>query len=125
MIDQGLYTDPEERLEAWAGQSLRAARVMIDVGLHTKGMTLDQAAVVLYEKGLAAATLEDAARDVRGRYALMPTQAMTYMVGRRQIEQLRDAWIGKNASRPLSEFHRAFLSYGPLPPKSIRRLMKL
>jgi uncharacterized protein (DUF885 family) len=116
MIDEQFYDDPVERLEAWAGQSLRAMRVIVDVGLHAKQFTVDDAAQLLFEKGLDAESLAAAKSDVVNRYALLPTQAMTYMVGRKQIEQLRAAWSKQNPGDPLSKFHASFLRYGPVQP---------
>lgn len=120
MIDEGFHDDPVERLEAWAGQSLRAMRVIIDVGLHAKGFTVEQAAQLLFEKGLDAESLAAAKGVVVNRYAILPTQAMTYMVGRKQIEQLRETWSKHNPNQPLSTFHDVLLRCGPVQPALVK-----
>jgi uncharacterized protein (DUF885 family) len=98
---------------------------VVDVGLHAQRMTIDDAANFLFENGLSDESLDQAKRHETGRYAVYPTQAMTYNVGRRQIERLRDAWVHTNPTRPLADFHAQFLSYGPIAPDPIREFMML
>lgn len=123
MLDAGFYSTPQQELEALVGLSHRAARVIVDTGLHVMGMSLDEAARVLYEQGFERDSFAEAQEEVKERYALFPTQAMTYMVGRRQIEAIRAEWVRSHPEEKLANFHKKFISYGPLPPGLIRRRM--
>jgi imidazolonepropionase-like amidohydrolase/uncharacterized protein (DUF885 family) len=123
MLERGFYSTPEQELEAMVGLTQRAARVMIDTGMHAMGMSLEEAARILYEKGFENDSKKEARQEVEERYALFPTQAMTYMVGRRQIEALRDEWTKSHPSESLMAFHKEFISYGPVPIGIIRKHM--
>lgn len=118
MRARGFFT-PKEELAQLGAQLWRAWRIVLDVGLHSG--TLDMAAVsqTLAER----AFLPQAIADVEAyRYAKMPTQAITYLLGRLQIEDLKEAYQKKRgAAYSEAEFHREFLSYGPALPSDIRR----
>src|SRR6185503_8593542 len=90
----GFYS-PSEYLYELQGQLLRAARVRIDVGLHTGRMSFDQAMnsftehVNFYPGACARASREPAAKAVCDgamraiyRYSKWPTQAITYNLGK-------------------------------------------
>lgn len=93
---------------------LRAiALVVVDVGLHTRGMTPAEAIAFLMDR----LPLDQAAAlaDVR-RVAAWPTSGLAAAVGRREIVQLHDAWrarVGDEA--PIKRFHQALLDFGGLP----------
>ncbi len=120
MRAKGFFT-PKEELTQLGAQLWRAWRIVLDVGLHLG--TADMAAVskTLAEK----AFLPQPIADVEAyRYAKMPTQALTYLLGRLQIEELKaDYKKLKGGAYSEAEFHREFLSYGPVLPFDIRREM--
>lgn len=122
MLRSAYYESNAERVEALSALALRAVRVIIDVGLHAQGMSVEEAAKLLYTYGMLE-TLDGARDQVTKRYALMPAQAMTYMVGRIQIEKLSEEWLKRNPSMTLSDFNRIFFSFGPVPPRMITKLM--
>ncbi len=86
----------------------RAARVIIDVGLHTQGMTFDEGVQLLTDRVYLSKAA--AVAEVR-RYAMSPTQPMSYMLGKLQILALRD----KLKQLPLRQFHDYLLSSGTIP----------
>lgn len=114
----GFAGGPEERLMGIARRLRAAVRVILDVGLHTRGMTPAEGASYAVEH--LAVDREEAMEMVR-RASARPTYALADAVGRREIHRLRDAWrerVGPDV--PLRAFHDALLSYGGLPVSLIR-----
>lgn len=99
----------------------RAARVVIDVSLHTNKMTFEEAVNLLQEK--VGQQRHMATGEVL-RYTQGPTYPSSYMLGREQILKLREdcqsLW-GDGFTK--KRFHDTLLSYGSLPVSLIRRLI--
>lgn len=118
MAELGYYTD-KERLMQLEWTLVRAARVILDVGLHVGGMTFDQAVKMLtdevhLEKPLATSEVK--------RYTLEPTQPLSYLVGREKIFAMREAMKKRDgASFSLKRFHVALLASGSVPPTLLAR----
>jgi uncharacterized protein (DUF885 family) len=124
----GFYT-PAEYLYELQGQLLRAVRVRVDIGLHTKRMTFDQALNYFTDKvdffpgACAKASQDPAARAVCDsatraiyRYSKWPTQAITYNLGKNAIADLREAYRGKRGGAySQREFHERFMRMGTIP----------
>jgi uncharacterized protein (DUF885 family) len=113
MAEYGFYQTAEARLMQLVNLQWRAARVVLDVGLHTRGMAPAEAV----DRLLAAMPMErrDAEAEVR-RYCAMPTYQLSYAVGRREILALREAWRQREGDgAPLRDFHASLLQYGGLP----------
>ncbi|HEU4799397.1 MAG TPA: DUF885 domain-containing protein [Gemmatimonadales bacterium] len=113
MAEFGFYQTAETRLMQLVNLQWRAARVVLDVGLHTRGMAPAEAV----ERLVAAMPMErhDAESEVR-RYCAMPTYQLSYAVGRREILALRDSWRAREGEdAPLRDFHASLLQYGGLP----------
>ena len=120
MSELGYYTD-EERLIQLEWTLVRAARVIIDVGLHTKGMTFDQAVAILTDKVHLERTL--ALNEVK-RYTSDPTQPLAYIVGREKIFALREKWKARDPEHfSLKRFHEDILSHGTIVPALIAEEM--
>ncbi|HJR63757.1 MAG TPA: DUF885 domain-containing protein [Gemmatimonadaceae bacterium] len=113
MAEQGFISDPAARFFQVHHLLWRALRVILDVSLHTKGMTVDTAAAILRDElGLE----ESAARSEAVRYCAFPTYQLCYALGRREILSLRDdAREARGAMFSLRAFHDELLSYGALP----------
>ena len=75
---------------------MRAARVMIDVGLHTRGMTFDDAVKILTDR--VHLEHELAVSEVK-RYTESPTQPLSYLVGREQLFALRERYRQREKER--------------------------
>jgi uncharacterized protein (DUF885 family) len=118
MGEEGFYSSDEELLFQRVHLLWRAMRILLDVGLHTRGLTraqaVDQMVNELHvERGNAEA-------EVR-RYCAWPAYQLCYAVGRRELLRLRDDFRkARGPSFSLRAFHDAVLPYGGLPVTLIR-----
>jgi uncharacterized protein (DUF885 family) len=113
MEEAGFYPDAESRIFQLVNLLWRAVRIVLDVGLHTRGMTPAEA--VDYMVDHLPIERASAEAEVR-RYCAWPTYQLCYAVGRRELLRLRDdyrrrAGPGFSAKR----FHDELLGYGGLP----------
>lgn len=113
MTEEGFTAAPATRFFQVHHLLWRAIRVILDVSLHTKGMSVETAVAILRtEVGLE----ESAARAEVVRYCAFPTYQLCYALGRRDILRLReDAREARGAGFSLRAFHDELLSYGALP----------
>jgi uncharacterized protein (DUF885 family) len=117
MLDEGFFEGrPEEELCARVSQIIRAARVLVDVSLHTGRMTPDEASTTFAR---ATGMSIEFARAQVSRYMRAPLQALTYALGCESIRRLREHPHVR--AMPLPKFHEWLLSYGPVPPSRILR----
>lgn len=109
----GLYQDPYSRFGFHTQQAWRAARLVVDTGIHARGWTRAQAIDYM----LAATRMERQRVEWEvDRYISLPGQALTYMIGQLKIIALRDK--ARQALGPrfdIRRFHMAVLDQGPLP----------
>jgi uncharacterized protein (DUF885 family) len=109
----GLYKDPYARQGTLDDEMLRAMRLVVDTGLHSKNWTRDQAIEYMLDNSGMGRT--DATAEVE-RYIAIPSQALAYKVGALTIQRLRkkaeDA-LGKRFD--IREFHAQVLDTGSLP----------
>ena len=118
MAELGYYA-PHERMMQLEWTLVRAARVVIDVAMHTGDMTLEAAENFLVERVHLERAL--AASEVR-RYSESPTQPLSYLVGREQIRSLREETRRlEGSSFSLKRFHDRLLNEGTVAPKLIER----
>jgi hypothetical protein len=118
MGEQGFYQRPEEAFFQQLHLLWRAVRVVLDVRLHTGGMTVEQA--VRYMMEVLDLARESAEAEVR-RYCCEPANALCYAVGRRELVRLREDWKRRaGAAFSLRKFHDEVLSYGGLPVSLMR-----
>ena len=119
--EHGLFTDLPSPAP-WRALRMRAARVVVDVGIHTGTMSFE-AAVKLMNEALGGGARDWVRAEVR-RYAAEPTQALSYLVGREQIFALRDEIRAARGARfDLRAFHDELLSHGSIPVALIRRAL--
>ena len=109
----GLYDDPN----AYAGNLIldmrRAARLVVDTGLHAKGWTREQTIRFLVEQ---VGDSEDDARNATERYMAWPGQALGYKIGALKIMELRQRAAARLGARfDLARFHDAVLANGSVP----------
>ena len=118
MAEQGFYETREERLFQRVHLLWRALRVLLDVGLHTRGTTIEQGVDLLVnELGVDRANAE---AEVR-RYCAWPAYQLCYAVGRRELLALRnDFQRARGTGAGIRAFHDAILPYGGLPISLIR-----
>jgi uncharacterized protein (DUF885 family) len=110
--EMGLYADASERFGMLDAQAWRAARLVVDTGLHALRWTRQQSIDLLLEAGLS----ETDAIIETDRYIANPGQALSYKVGQREIERLRRELSARDGDRfDLPAFHDAVLGHGSLP----------
>jgi uncharacterized protein (DUF885 family) len=111
--EMGLFRDPGERFGMLDAQAWRAARLVVDTGLHAFGWERERAIALLEEAtGFERA---DAAIEV-DRYAALPGQALAYKTGQREIERLRAAaTAAAGGSFDVRRFHDELVGHGSLP----------
>jgi len=118
LMEQLGYVDkPMQRLGRLSDQLWRAARIILDVSLHTGKMTVDQGIDFLVEN--ASLERSNAQAEVR-RYTMSPTQPMSYLIGKLEIVNLIDEYKRINPRASLKEVHDAVLSCGSPPPRLMR-----
>ncbi|WP_103352429.1 DUF885 family protein [Amycolatopsis sp. CA-128772] len=111
--EMGLYSDDVSRLGLLTQDSMRAARLVVDTGLHALGWSRQRAVDYLRDNTPMAQIEIDAEID---RYAGHPGQALSYMVGRLEIERLRaEAEQALGERFDIREFHDTVLGSGTLP----------
>jgi hypothetical protein len=123
MDESGYYGDDPSRLFRLMNLLWRAIRVVLDVGLHTRGMAPAEAVDYMVEHlPIERASAE---AEVR-RYCAYPTYQLCYAVGRRELLRLRDAYRERAGTsfRPKT-FHDELLAYGGLPVTLARWGMEL
>ena len=106
----GLYSDPLDHIGLYSDQGARAARLVIDTGLHTKGWTRQQA--VDYMMNNTSWSAVDIQNEI-DRYISWPGQATAYMLGMLEIRRLRtlaENELGDEFN--LSAFHDRVVGYG-------------
>ncbi len=114
----GLYRNEAERFGMLDAQAWRAARLVVDTGLHALRWTRQQSIDLLLAAGL---TETDAVIET-DRYIAWPAQALTYKTGQREIERLRREIAARDgAAFDLREFHDQLLGHGSLPLATLAR----
>ncbi|MEJ7822224.1 MAG: DUF885 domain-containing protein [Chitinophagaceae bacterium] len=109
----GLYTDPYQYMGALGDEIHRAIRLVVDVGIHVKGMTREEAIKYMMEN--EAITEEGAIAEIE-RYMAIPGQALSYKIGALKIRELREKYINHLGSRfNLAAFHDELLKDGVMP----------
>jgi len=124
MYHQGLYrNDPRRYLNILRGILFRAARIIVDVKLHTGQMTPDEAVVWMAE---ALDTDTTWLRIEINRYAMTPTIQMAYLTGKIAITELRDALMAREDENfSLKNFHDRLLAEGAVPPRFLWDIWEL
>jgi uncharacterized protein (DUF885 family) len=118
MQELGYLDDPGDRLGMLDGQRMRAARVVLDIGVHLGKPKLDGTGewdwdYALDFMGRNVNMNEQFVRFEVNRYFGWPGQAPAYKVGQRIWEQIRDAYkAAEGDAFDIKEFHRKALDLG-------------
>jgi len=116
--EMGLFRDEAERFGMLDAQAWRAARLVVDTGLHALRWPRQRSIDFLREAGLS----ETDAVIETDRYICWPGQALTYKVGQREIQRLRAELSARDGSAfDLRAFHDAVLGHGSLPLATLAR----
>jgi uncharacterized protein (DUF885 family) len=112
--DLHMYETPYERYGQLQGELFRAARLVVDTGIHTQGWTREKAIDYMYASGA------DPSRDFMAsevdRYIAWPGQALAYKIGQLKIRELRT--LAENELGPkfdIRSFHDIVLRNGSIP----------
>jgi uncharacterized protein (DUF885 family) len=116
--EMGLFRDDGERFGMLDAQAWRAARLVVDTGLHALRWPRQRSIDFLRTAGL---TETDAVIET-DRYISWPGQALTYMTGQLEIRRLRAELAARDGSAfDLRAFHDAVLGHGSLPLATLTR----
>ena len=109
----GLLNEPYQRFGSLDDEMLRAMRLVVDTGIHSKGWGRDKAiAYMLANSGMGET---DATAEVE-RYIAIPSQAVAYKIGALTIQRLKKEAQDKLGDRfDPGEFHDQVLNTGALP----------
>lgn len=111
--DMGFYKDPYQRFGTLSDEMLRAMRLVVDTGIHSKGWTREKSIAYMMDHSDMGKT--DATAEVE-RYIAIPSQALAYKIGALTIQRLRkkaEAELGDKFD--IREFHAQVLMTGALP----------
>ena len=111
--EMGLFKDPYQRFGTLSDEMLRAMRLVVDTGIHSKQWTREQAIDYMLANSDMGKT--DATAEVE-RYIAIPSQALAYKIGALTIMRLKDKArkeLGKKFD--VREFHNQVLNTGALP----------
>ncbi|MCE7989891.1 MAG: DUF885 domain-containing protein [Caldilinea sp. CFX5] len=123
MAETGFMTEPAVQLFKLRNALWRSARVVVDCGLHTRGMSFDEAVDLLCREVRLDRRMAEG--EVR-RYTTHdnPTYPSAYLLGKTAIHELRRQWWPQQgAHATLKTFHDMLLSYGSPPVKLVAERM--
>jgi uncharacterized protein (DUF885 family) len=112
-VEMGMYHTPYETFGMLSYQSWRAARLVVDTGIHTMGWTREQAMQYLRDN---TALSEHEIETETDRYIAYPAQALSYYLGEMEIWKVRhkaEAALGDRFN--IRAFHDAVLELGSVP----------
>lgn len=120
-LEAGFYTDPYSNFGRLTYAMWRAARLVVDTGLHAKGWTRQQA--IDYLASHTALSLHECTTET-DRYIAWPGQALSYKMGELTIRDLRrraEASLGPRFD--VRAFHDAVLENGAVPLPILERIV--
>lgn len=109
----GLYTDPYQHMGALGDEMHRAIRLVVDVAIHTKNMSREEA--IKYMMDHEAIDEQGATAEIE-RYMTNPGQALGYKIGALKIRELRNKYQKQLGDKfKIDEFHNQLLNGGSMP----------
>jgi uncharacterized protein (DUF885 family) len=117
--EAGLYADDRGLLGSITASLMRAARLVVDTGLHAFGWSRERALEFMAEH---VPMPREFLADEIDRYVVMPGQALAYLTGKLEILRIREEArrrLGPAFSLPA--FHAAILDHGSLPMPVLHR----
>ena len=111
--EMGLFDKPEDYFGHLNDEMLRAARLVVDTGIHSKGWSREKA--IQYMRDTLGDS-EEVTRSAVERYMVWPGQALGYKIGSMKIAELRlRAQTALGAKFSLPQFHEVVLQDGTMP----------
>ena len=121
MHDAGLGgDDPEMHIGQLQEALLRNVRFISAIGLHTKGMTVEESKKMFIEQGFQ----DEANAEQQANRGTFDPAYLNYTMGKLMIRKLREDWCATRGGKTAwKQFHDAFLSYGGPPIPMVRKAM--
>jgi uncharacterized protein (DUF885 family) len=117
----GLYTDPYQYMGALGDEMHRAVRLVVDVAIHTMGMSREDA--IKYMMDNEPISLQGAAAEIE-RYMTGGGQALGYKIGALKTSELRSRYETQlGAKFRLTDFHDEILKDGSMPLATLENKM--
>lgn len=108
-----LYSDPYQHMGALGDEMHRAIRLVVDVAIHSKNMTREEA--IKYMTDNEQISEEGAVAEIE-RYMVIPGQALGYKIGALKIRELKNKYEKQLGDKfDLAEFHDQILKDGSMP----------
>jgi uncharacterized protein (DUF885 family) len=115
----GLYSSDLDQLGRLSSDALRAARLVVDPGIHALGWSRQQAIDYMLAHTAESKAFIESEVD---RYIILPGQATAYMIGRLEIERLRHEAEQRMGPRfDIRAFHDHVLEDGSVPLAFLRQ----
>ena len=120
MKEQGFTADPATKFVQMQDQIWRACRILVDIGIHMRTMTVDEAVDLLVKE--AGMERPGAVAEVK-RYTFTPTYPLSYLLGKHLIRKLR-ADVKRGLGKQYTDrfFHDTYLYAGSIPMKQMAEL---
>ena len=120
--EMGMYSSDEDRVGMISDQAWRAARLVVDTGMHHLGWSRDRAVEVL--RGIKTSPDAETLNEV-DRYIVWPGQALSYKVGHLEILRLREeARAARGEADDIRAFHDEVLRHGALPISVLQEVVR-
>jgi uncharacterized protein (DUF885 family) len=120
--EMGLYTSTLDRIGMLSSDSMRAGRLVVDTGIHALGWSRQEAINYLAANSpMSISTIEGEV----DRYIGWPGQALSYMIGRLEIQKLRvEAEAALGTAFDIKAFHDTVIGAGMLPLETLGRVVR-
>lgn len=120
-VEAGFYRDPYSNFGRLTYEMWRAARLVVDTGMHAKGWSRQQA--IDFMASNTALSMHNVTTEI-DRYISWPGQALSYKIGELTIKRLRakaEKALGKDFD--IRKFHDAILENGSIPMTVLEQMV--
>ena len=117
--EMGLYSSELARVGMLAADSMRACRLVVDTGMHALGWSRQEAIDYMVANSPLSVELIEGEID---RYIGMPGQALSYMIGRLEIDAIR-AEAEESEDFDIKTFHDQVLGHGMVTLPTLRSIV--
>jgi uncharacterized protein (DUF885 family) len=119
--DMGFYKDPYQRYGNLQARLFRAARLVVDTGIHADNWPRDKAIAYMSHQGGVDQAFAESEVD---RYFSTPAQALGYLLGYHKMRELRTrSERSLGASFDVKDFHAAVIDNGSMPLAVLDKLV--
>ena len=120
--EMGLYSTEWDRVGMLSADSMRACRLVVDTGMHALGWSRQRA--IDYVAANSPLAMHTIVEEV-DRYLSFPGQALSYMIGRIEIQRMRsDAEAALGDRFDIKGFHDAVLGHGLVTLPTLDRILR-